>query len=325
MKSEMLYTTTDGNDNPIISFIIPTYKNTRYLPFAIDSIINQNIPFSFEIIVISNNPEDDLKSIINRYKDNNEKIVFYRNFENYGQVGNINQGVSLAKGKYISFVHDDDMITNNYAKVIKKYVCDEEKEYSCIIPSVYMKFENYRFDLKHRFLNVIYLVRYLYRKDLTLIKPLDGLYAYDDVYSAPTCGTIFLKRAIEQFGYFKDKRGAAWDFYNYRLFNNDFDVYLLHKYLGIRRTETGMSKEAKVVQEFIFDKHAMLNDNRNNRFVKRFGNCLISGQPQWKYFFIKVITGSYKYLHNLDSKRPISRAMFDTLKKRENNYDSQVF
>lgn len=86
-----------------VSIIVPFYKNVEWLYQSINSIDEQNI--SYEIILINDGSmeEIDLKKI-----DKTDKIKFINN-KNQGAGKSRNEGISFAKGEYISFLDSDDL------------------------------------------------------------------------------------------------------------------------------------------------------------------------------------------------------------------------
>ena len=295
-----------------LSIVIPTFRNKQLLFSAIDSVIalERYEGISYELLVVNNNPDDDMQELVDKYKKVSIPISLYKNIENYGQVGNINQGVYLSRGKYVAFLHDDDLLLPNYLNEIGPFIISGQ-EYDCIVASFYMMAENYSVDFKHRFLDVITSYRYLYRKKIQEITPKDYINSFYDVYSAPTCGTLFLKKAILDYGYFKDAHGAAWDYYNYRMFNKEKSVFLLHRYIGIRRTESGMSNEAKIQKEFLEDRKSMVQfEIGDNKFIEKYNPTFFTKKPLIKYIIFRIRTRLYYYSHNLDSTIGIPKKLF---------------
>lgn len=313
MNSILLSEKTLDNDRPVfLTIAIPTYKRAEFLLDAIDSVLSQeNCDLSYEILVVNNDPSDNMEGIVCRYKGC--RIRFYKNADNYGQVGNINQCVCLAEGEYISFLHDDDLLFPNYFRVIKRYL--EKGTYNCILPE-YVDFNRkYVFDYKHHFLNAITVCRNIWKKKIHMIKPDDYMNCFYNVYDAPTCGVVFKKTTLLQYGLFKDIHGAAWDYYNLRRLNKLFDIFILHECIGARRRYTGMTNTEKVQKEFRLDGESILLESPSSRFLKRFSCCIYSKKPLVKYIVYRISQDAYIYLNNLKRAQPISHRQFEWIKK----------
>ena len=98
-------------EEPLVSVVIPTYKRSvRYLSRAVSSVIMQSYK-NLEIIVIDDSPSDyEYRDEIKKYMEDLEypNISYYQNEENMGGSLARNRGISYAKGKYITFLDDDD-------------------------------------------------------------------------------------------------------------------------------------------------------------------------------------------------------------------------
>lgn len=101
-------------ERPFVSVIVTTYKRPHLLRNAIESITRQNYN-DYEIIVVDNECADiasdtDTQKLIKEL--DNHKIVYFRNLESMN--GRMNRAVSLARGEWICFLHDDDMLAANH-------------------------------------------------------------------------------------------------------------------------------------------------------------------------------------------------------------------
>jgi glycosyltransferase involved in cell wall biosynthesis len=85
---------------------MPVYNGATYLNEAIDSILNQTYN-DFEFLIIDDGSTDGSVKIIKSYDDNRIRLVENRN--NLGQSETLNKGLSLAKGKYIARMDQDDI------------------------------------------------------------------------------------------------------------------------------------------------------------------------------------------------------------------------
>lgn len=92
----------------LISVIIPSYQQERFLLEAIDSVLAQT-HVQFEIIVIVDGASpDQYGKLLNKIKSHQDKITVA--FVDHGGVAaSRNKGLALAKGEYIAFLDDDDL------------------------------------------------------------------------------------------------------------------------------------------------------------------------------------------------------------------------
>ena len=96
-----------------LSFIVPVYNTAEYLPKCIDSLLNQDIPYSdYQIILINDGSTDNSLSICESYKEKHSNIIVLSQ-NNAGQSSARNLGMTKAEGDYIWFVDSDDFIEPN--------------------------------------------------------------------------------------------------------------------------------------------------------------------------------------------------------------------
>ena len=88
---------------PTVSVIIPTYNRAKFLPVAIESVLNQTYPY-VEIIVIDDGSTDNTKAVLEKYKN---KIRYLQGVHK-GTAFSRNLGMKAATGKYIAFLDSDD-------------------------------------------------------------------------------------------------------------------------------------------------------------------------------------------------------------------------
>lgn len=317
MDSELIFSGNVKNDDILVSFVIPTYKPNWMLDDVLNSIREQKNAknISFEIIVGMNDPNGDVKQFVDNNKD--LPIKFYKHKKNYGQVGNINRCIQLSSGKYISIIHDDDFLLDNYLDTMSDFILDTCSNYSCIVPSYYFLEKNYFFDIKHRLVSFVFCFRYLYRGRGKYIHKEDYIKSGRDVFNAPTCGTLFLKRAIKEFGYFRDMHGAAWDYYNYRLMCEIYDIFLVHKFTGVKRKFTGMSNLDKIQKEFKTDLEHMIIDNDENAFIQKNKKHLLNRRKTLSYYIYRIKTDFYYYCHNLDAEKNAPKYLYNLERSKQ--------
>ncbi len=104
------------NSFPLVSVIIPTYNQARYLPEALDSVLQQTYP-SIELIVIDDGSTDETVLIGKRYEQDSR--VHWIKQTNQGPAHARNHGISQAQGEYICLLDSDDIMHSE--RVAKQY------------------------------------------------------------------------------------------------------------------------------------------------------------------------------------------------------------
>lgn len=93
-------------DNNLVSVIMPVYNGEKYLPAAIESILNQSYR-NFEFIIIDGASTDGTCRIIKKYHDS--RIIFLSNRKHMSIAASLNQGIKIAKGELIARMDADDI------------------------------------------------------------------------------------------------------------------------------------------------------------------------------------------------------------------------
>jgi len=92
----------------LISVILPTFNEGKYLSEALDSIINQTFS-DFEIIVIDDGSVDNTQGILKNYLKKDRRIRVIRNESNLGIANSLNIGIMEAKNEWIARMDGDDI------------------------------------------------------------------------------------------------------------------------------------------------------------------------------------------------------------------------
>lgn len=99
--------------NPKITVIINNYNYARFLPQAIDSVLNQSYP-AHEVILVDDGSTDNSAEVALGYGD---KIRFIPQ-KNKGQASTFNAGYYAATGDWIWFLDSDDMLTYDALEIV---------------------------------------------------------------------------------------------------------------------------------------------------------------------------------------------------------------
>lgn len=109
-----------------ISVIIPTYAPKDYLWECLDSLENQTLnKEEFEVIVVLNGDRQPYEDMI-AGKMNNYSFCHQQLYSTPKGVSNArNLGMRHAKGLYISFIDDDDWVSENYLESLLANACTD--------------------------------------------------------------------------------------------------------------------------------------------------------------------------------------------------------
>lgn len=88
----------------MISVLLTTYNDSKYIPFSIRSILDQTFPH-FELIIIDDGSTDNTYEVINIFKD--DRIKYYY-IDHIGRSAALNHGIKKCVGKYIAIIDADD-------------------------------------------------------------------------------------------------------------------------------------------------------------------------------------------------------------------------
>jgi glycosyltransferase involved in cell wall biosynthesis len=96
--------------SPLISICIPTYNGVQYLEECISSIRAQTFE-DFEVLICDDQSTDGTLVCAEKFADGDPRFRFVANPQRFGLVGNWNNCIQQAKGEWIKFLFQDDLIT----------------------------------------------------------------------------------------------------------------------------------------------------------------------------------------------------------------------
>ena len=99
--------------NPLISILMPTYNDCKTIINAIESVINQSHK-NWELIIINDGSSDDTEKIVSDYLTDT-RIILINLENNRGQLLALNRGVREVSGDYVTLLHSDDILANNFS------------------------------------------------------------------------------------------------------------------------------------------------------------------------------------------------------------------
>lgn len=93
---------------PTFTVCIPSYNAERVIGATIESLLRQSFT-DWECLVVDDASTDSTEAIVARYDD--PRIRFIKNDENLGCAGNFQRCRELAKGTYLYFLANDDVLS----------------------------------------------------------------------------------------------------------------------------------------------------------------------------------------------------------------------
>ena len=209
--------------DPLISVIIPMYNSEKYISRCLESVIKQTYS-NLEIIIIDDGSTDNSYAICENLKKVDDRIfIIHQN--NLGVSAARNVGLSIVKGKYVTFIDSDDFVYDNY---IYDLFCSIEATKCQVAISRYTFNTNYKphkiikeykiFNQKRAIINMLLghyfdssicckmidislLDKFVFREDLSIAE--DMLFIYEIL---GRCQNVVY---VDNIGYCYDRRGGG--------------------------------------------------------------------------------------------------------------------
>jgi len=103
---------------PLVSILIPFKNTAQYLPECLESILKQNFN-NWEVLAIDDHSTDESRVIANSFAHEDSRIRVFSNDGN-GIIKALRLAYSQSKGKLITRMDSDDIMTPNKIKVLVK-------------------------------------------------------------------------------------------------------------------------------------------------------------------------------------------------------------
>ena len=112
---------------PKVSVLIPVYNGERHLAECLESVLAQDFT-DLEILLSDDGSSDGSAKIIEAFAARDARLRWWKNPRNLGLTANANVCIRAARGEYLKFVHQDDLLLS--AAAIRKLVAalDEQPQ-----------------------------------------------------------------------------------------------------------------------------------------------------------------------------------------------------
>jgi len=208
--------------------------------------------FTYEILVIDNNSPNKYIEAILRYvkKHIYTNVVIYKNSKNIGMVENWNRGVNLSNGKWISFLHDDDLLHEEYLYNLQEILVSDKIDGLC---SNSTHFENEinnslidrNTSLRRKIINK------LKNRKLMRMNQMDTVILNNNPYGEPTCGLLLKRENIIKMGGFNEKNYPISDWVFLYKYSKNFKLFKPFFITGFYRWSINTSFNAETVLSFV--------------------------------------------------------------------------
>lgn len=134
--------------HPLVSVIVPTFNQDRYIGRCLRSLLAQSAAQSeYEIIVINDASTDKTKYALELFTDPVDSILHViTNSNNLGLSASLNIGIKRARGKYIVRVDSDDFVNANFIRFLQYFL--EVNDYADAVACDYLLIDDNENELK---------------------------------------------------------------------------------------------------------------------------------------------------------------------------------
>jgi len=106
-----------------VSVVLPCYNSEPFIEKCLDSVLNQTLQ-EIEVICVDDGSEDHTLSILKKYEEKDARVTVLIQENMYAGVAR-NNGMTIAKGKYIYFMDSDDFLER---EALEKVYLKSEKD-----------------------------------------------------------------------------------------------------------------------------------------------------------------------------------------------------
>lgn len=123
---------------PEISIIMPVYNTAEYLVKSLCSLQQQTYT-DFELICVNDASTDDSLAILEEFQKKDNRFVIINHEINCGAACSRNDGLRMARGKYVICLDSDDYFYSNLLEVIHKNAVENDADVVIFGSEIYVK------------------------------------------------------------------------------------------------------------------------------------------------------------------------------------------
>ncbi len=263
---------------PYLSIVIPTYRRAELLKIALDSALSQaDAGISYEVVVVDNDPPEEgtpspTENLLRQYDA--PHLLYYRNQENLGIAGNWNRCGELARGQWVAYLHDDDILLPDCLQRLGGLI-RKKRDIGGIMALAYELRDDGNLQQamgkEAGFLRKVY--DRLSPKKLMRLRQIDSLMTNANPYGAPTCGSVFRRDFLLASGGFNPEFHPSFDWFFLYRFCSQHKLYRSMERLGYYRVFVNESLSEKTKEAFFRQRVMFVNyasrSTRLGAFLRR--------------------------------------------------------
>lgn len=207
-----------------MSIIITAHNYGKYVCKALDSALNQNFNFPYEVVVVNDGSTDYTASILKKYESNDSVILL--NLEGVGLAKACNAGIKASNGEYIIRLDADDWFDENIL-LNETTILDQRPEIGMVYPDYYIV-DHYGSTIEH----------------IRLQRVNDEVHLLDR--SALAAGALYRRTCYDAIGGYNETLKYQEDYDFWLRFTELFNVYNINlPLMYYRRHNSSMSTNLK--------------------------------------------------------------------------------
>ncbi|MGP0595140.1 glycosyltransferase [Nitrospira sp. T9] len=130
----------------LVSAIVPAYNSERFMRGLLDDLEAQTLADRTEIIIVETGSETNESQIIHEFQKKFDNIFYLRSGNRTNATAAVNEGLRLAKGKYLTVAPTDDRLSSSAFEVMVEEL-EKYPEVGTVYADVFItQHENQKFD-----------------------------------------------------------------------------------------------------------------------------------------------------------------------------------
>jgi len=230
-------------ENKLISIILPVYNGEAFLGLAIESILEQSYS-NFELIIVDDFSKDSSLDIANEFAKTDNRIFVYANKENKKLPATLNVGHFKAKGDYITWTSDDNILKTNFLESLVETSIFEKADivysnYDVIFEDGKLKRKHIVGSVEHLFFGNVIGASFLYKK-----KVFEVLEGYDENLYLLEDYDFWLRASLKFKFFYLNK-----NLYKYRLHNSSLTAQIQNNITSSNKHNEALMKMFQKISE----------------------------------------------------------------------------